>query len=68
MLNGEARTLRPAQPWSLLLPTRRHLIELRDEVGPLVPRRTGIRRLEVGSTFIVGRPAPTSSGQERHDQ
>ncbi len=68
VLNGEARTLRPAQPWSLLLPTRRHLIELRDEVGPLVPRRTGIRRLEVGSTFIVGRPAPTSSGQERHDQ
>ncbi|SFC89503.1 hypothetical protein SAMN05216321_10822 [Cupriavidus sp. OV038] len=66
--HGEARTLRPAQPWSLLLPTRRHLIELRDEVGPLVPQRTGIARLEVGHTFIVGRSLPTSSAQERDDQ
>jgi len=68
VIDGEASTLRPAQPWSLLLPTRRHLIELCDEIGSLVPRRTGIRRLEVGSTFIVGRSVPTSSGQERHDQ
>lgn len=70
VINGEASTLRPAQPWSLLLPTRRHLIELSDEieVGSSAPRRTGIKRLEVGSTFIVGRSVPTSSGQERHDQ
>ncbi|WP_454766432.1 baseplate J/gp47 family protein [Cupriavidus campinensis] len=68
VVNGEARTLRPAQPWSLLLPTRRHLIELRDEIGPLVPHRTGIARLEVGNTFIVGRSLPTSSAQERDDQ
>jgi hypothetical protein len=68
IVRGEARTLRPAQPWSLLLPTRRHLIELLDVNGPAVPQRTGINRLEVGSTFIVGRSAPPSSGQERHDQ
>lgn len=62
VIHGEARTLRPAQPWSLLLPTRRHLIELRDEIGPLVPQRTGIRRLEVGGTFIVGRGAQGAGG------
>lgn len=67
-IRGEARTLRPAQPWSLLLPTRRHLLELRDDIGPLVPHVTGIRRLEVGSTFIVGRTAPNSSAQVRNDQ
>lgn len=67
-IRGEARTLRPAQPWSLLLPTRRHLLELRDDIGPLVPHTTGIQRLEVGSTFIVGRSAPNSSAQERDDQ
>jgi len=68
VINGEASTLRPAQPWSLLLPTRRHLIELSDEIGALAPRCTGIKRLEVGSTFIVGRSVPTSEGQERYDQ
>lgn len=68
VVRGEARTLRPAQPWSLLLPTRRHLIELQDVSGLAAPQRTGINRLEVGSTFIMGRSAPTSPGQERHDQ
>ncbi|MEN7530456.1 hypothetical protein [Cupriavidus sp. DL-D2] len=67
-IRGEARTLRPAQPWSLLLPTRRHLLELHDDIGPLVPHVTGIRRLEVGSTFIVGRAAPNPSAQVRDDQ
>ncbi|CAG9186471.1 baseplate J/gp47 family protein [Cupriavidus pampae] len=64
VIHGEARTLRPAQPWSLLLPTRTHLIELRDQLGPLVPQPTGIRRLAVGGTFIVGRSAQaTASGR-----
>jgi len=33
-----------------------------------VTPRTGIARLEVGHTFIVGRSLPTSSAQERDDQ
>ncbi|CAJ0819071.1 baseplate J/gp47 family protein [Ralstonia flaminis] len=48
----------PAQPWSLVLPTRQHLLELQDDSRILAPVTTGIDRLEVGGTFIVGRPQP----------
>ena len=53
-----ADTVLPAQPWSLVLPTRQHLLELQDDSRILAPVTTGIDRLEVGGTFIVGRPQP----------
>ncbi|SFZ79536.1 baseplate J/gp47 family protein [Chitinimonas taiwanensis] len=58
-----SRQLRPAQPWSLLLPVRQHLLELLDEATPLRSVPTGITRLEVGSTFIVGRGISAEASQ-----
>ncbi|MBV8659988.1 MAG: hypothetical protein JO142_19380 [Burkholderiales bacterium] len=49
------RKVKPEQPWSLALPMRHHLIELADEPAAQAPRATGLVRLEVGNTFIVGR-------------
>lgn len=58
--SGRARPLRqvrPVQPWSLALPTSHHLIELIDAPLPGAVA-TGVGKLEVGSTFIVGGTAP----------
>lgn len=55
--SGRARTLRqvrPVQPWSLALPTPHHLIELVDASSTGAAAATGVGKLEVGSTFIVG--------------
>lgn len=42
-------------PWSLALPMHDHLIEMdRDEARPDRPLRTGVDRLAVGSTFVIG--------------
>jgi hypothetical protein len=48
-------TLAWRDPWSLVLPTSRHIIEV--DAGAAAddaPRRTGIAELAIGSTFIVG--------------
>ncbi|TAM21789.1 MAG: hypothetical protein EPN68_11715 [Rhodanobacter sp.] len=54
------RQVRPVQPWSLALPTSHHLIELVDAASTGAAVATGVGKLEVGSTFIVGGNAPTS--------
>lgn len=42
-------------PWSLALPMAEHLVEMdRDEARPDRPLRTGVDRLAVGSTFVIG--------------
>lgn len=52
----EADPPRPRAAWSLALPTRAHLLELMDD--PLdLPATTGLARLSVGGSFIIGRAA-----------
>jgi hypothetical protein len=46
----------PLLPWSLALPARSHLIETSPDPGQTAPLPTGIDLLEVGDTFIIGRP------------
>lgn len=56
------RRVRPAQPWSLVLPTSRHLIEL---IGMPTQRSappTGVGKLEIGGTFILGSAPGTGQG------
>ncbi|MFZ5547170.1 MAG: hypothetical protein ACOZJX_00525 [Pseudomonadota bacterium] len=48
------QVVQPAQPWSLALPTRGHLLELVDQPAPL-PQPSGLGRLTLASSFIVGR-------------
>jgi hypothetical protein len=46
----------PAQNWSLVLPTRSHLLSVSDAAsGRPIP--TGVNKLQVGSTFIISGPA-----------
>jgi len=47
------RQVRPVQPWSLVLPTPRHLIELIGASSRSV-QATGVGKLEIGGTFIIG--------------
>jgi len=54
--NGAA-DVRPTQPWSLALPTRRHLLDLIADPAGRAPRSTGVAKLEIGNTFIIGRRA-----------
>ena len=46
--------LRPKWAWSLALPMRQHLIATAEHYGDPRPEPTGIARLAIGSTFIVG--------------
>ncbi|GAB2579700.1 hypothetical protein ISP15_00125 [Dyella jejuensis] len=55
------RQVRPVQPWSLPLPTPRHLIELIG-VPSTGAQPTGVGKLEIGGTFIVG-GVPAAPGQ-----
>ena len=41
-------------PWSIAVPMRRHLIGSIEAAGPTGPVPTGIDRLEIGNTFVVG--------------
>jgi hypothetical protein len=50
------RVVRPAQPWSLALPTRGHLLELVDPPAPLA-QPSGLSKLTIASSFIIGRDA-----------
>jgi hypothetical protein len=56
------RQVRPVQPWSLPLPTPRHLIELIGVPSSHGAQPTGVGKLEVGGTFIVG-GVPATPGQ-----
>lgn len=51
-----ARVLRPAQAWSLALPTRGHLLELVDQPA-LQALPSGLGKLTVASSFIIGQDA-----------
>ena len=48
----------PSQPWSLILPERKHLLELSDTQPPAAPRVTGLARLALGRSFIIGSARP----------
>lgn len=48
------RHVRPAQPWSLALPTSRHLIEVIGVDSQGKAQATGVGKLEIGGTFILG--------------
>lgn len=54
IIDGEAPDIIPNLQWSLIVPLQRHHIEIIREVQPKAPDITGIRDLEVGSTFIIG--------------
>jgi hypothetical protein len=56
------RQVRPVQAWSLPLPTPRHLIELIGVPSSQGAQATGVGKLEVGGTFIVG-GVPAKPGQ-----
>ncbi|MBE1160677.1 hypothetical protein [Dyella acidiphila] len=56
------RQVRPVQPWSLVLPTPRHLIELIGVPSTQGAQATGVGKLEIGGTFIVG-GVPAAPGQ-----
>jgi hypothetical protein len=56
------RRVRPVQPWSLVLPTPRHLIELIGVPSARGVQATGVGKLEIGGTFILG-SAPGASGK-----
>ena len=48
------RDIIPLHPWSLIIPLERHYIDVSQVVAPREPDVTGIRDLEIGSTFIIG--------------
>ncbi len=54
VVEGKSADVSPVHPWSLMVPLKQHYIELSKEVEPIAPEVTGIRELEIGSTFIVG--------------
>jgi WD40 repeat protein len=49
----EVREIRPACPWSIATPVRRHFIRTTDGTAPKPPQKTGVDELEIGSTFII---------------
>jgi hypothetical protein len=52
-----ATRARPGSPWSIALPMREHMLRTVDGSVDDRPEVTGISRLGIGSTFIVGRTA-----------
>lgn len=49
-----SREIAAKRGWTLLLPMRRHLLELQSEPGERRARVTGLARLALGSSFIIG--------------
>lgn len=45
----------PAQPWSIAIPIRQHLIEVMGESGSWSVEKTGVAKLSIGGTFILSR-------------
>lgn len=54
IVEGKDPNITPLYPWSLAVPMRRHYIEVSKEIEPKAPDITGIRELQIGSTFIIG--------------
>lgn len=54
VVEGKTADISPVHPWSLMVPLKQHYIDLSKEIAPIAPEVTGIRELEIGSTFIVG--------------
>lgn len=48
-----APDIEPRYPWSVAVPIRRHAIRVAGSEQSRVARRTGIGKLEIGSTFII---------------
>lgn len=53
---------RAGTPWSLVLPTAGHIVAAVPGVPDPAPQPTGIARLAIGGTFVVGREAGLESG------
>ena len=51
--NRNTGDIAPLYPWSMLMPTSHHNIDVGTEILPRDPKLTGIRKLEIGSTFII---------------
>ncbi len=51
---NESADIVPTFPWSLMMPLKRHHIEVATQIEPIAPEVTGIRELEIGNTFIIG--------------
>jgi hypothetical protein len=51
---ASAGHVRPRCPWSIALPMRQHIVTAVDAYTDARPEPTGIARLAIGSTFIVG--------------
>jgi len=49
-----ATRTRPRSPWSIVLPMREHMLRAVDSSGDERPEVTGIARLGIGGTLIVG--------------
>lgn len=54
VVEGKSADVSPLYPWSLLVPLKRHYIEVSQVVEPKAAEVTGIRELEIGNTFIIG--------------
>lgn len=52
--DGKTADVIPLTPWSLIVPLKRHYIEVTKKIETITPEASGIRELEIGSTFIVG--------------
>jgi hypothetical protein len=55
------RQLRSRRPWGLALPLADHLIDFLPDLDGVEPRVTGLDRLSIGQTFVVGLSAMTSA-------
>lgn len=54
----------PLYPWSVAVPIRRHAILVEESEQSRIARRTGIGKLEIGSTFIIS----NENDGTNHDQ
>lgn len=52
--NGMSSEIRPKYPWSLPMPLTKHVITTADALEPIAARATGINKLAIGHTFIIG--------------
>ncbi len=51
----KGRPIRPFYPWSIIVPSREHFIEVMTDRRNIPARAAGINDLEIGTTFIIDR-------------
>ena len=51
---SSANHVRPVSPWSIVLPMDEHIVTLVEKSTEAPPEATGIARLRIGNTFILG--------------